>query len=300
MHMAMIEAIESRTLFAVHVPQALVQLAEASNSPAVQATLNLVKADLTAINEVRGSDARAELQQMIDSGLAQLATGRDALRTVRNADPAIREAAVETLKATRRQLKMTITAAKANLRSSALENRSELSEATMSLRRHLKELRSDLRDAAELTRQQAQYNRRLARGGGGEATGLVTTGYNSGDWLGPGMTSSAAGGVTGLDGDDILVKYTYYGDADLNGTVDPDDFNQFLAGFQDSSLPRTWLYGDFDYNNMIDPDDFDLFLAAFQNNGASLSELVSAIEMSSLSAADQKTLLDAVSTLHPS
>ena len=122
---------------------------------------------------------------------------------------------------------------------------------------------------------------------------LMAQGYNNGDWLGSGITSSNAAadantltalgfisnaelgasefeGATGLDGDDILVKYTYYGDADLNGVVDPDDFNQFLAGFQDSSLPRTWLYGDFDYNGVIDPDDFNLFLAAFQAGGPKL------------------------------
>ena len=38
-------------------------------------------------------------------------------------------------------------------------------------------------------------------------------------------------GVTGLDGDDILVKYTYYGDADLTGLVNRADFLLFRDGF---------------------------------------------------------------------
>ena len=126
-----------------------------------------------------------------------------------------------------------------------------------------------------------------------DVAAMVRTGYDGGEWFGTGLMSRPAGadqtqmtalgyadnaelkltefeGVTGLTGNEIFVKYTYYGDADLNGIVDPDDFNQFLAGFQDSSVPRTWLYGDFDYNNVIDPDDFNLFLAAFQANGIPL------------------------------
>ena len=30
---------------------------------------------------------------------------------------------------------------------------------------------------------------------------------------------------------DVIVKYTYSGDANLDGLVDGDDFNKFLAGF---------------------------------------------------------------------
>ena len=146
-----IESIESRTLFAanVHVPDALIQLAEASANPTVQATLNLVKADLTALNEARGgADARAELRQIVDTGLAQLATARDAVRAAREAgDPATRDAALATLKATRQELKTTLTNARANLRNASIENREALRTATTSLRQHLKQLRQDIRTA---------------------------------------------------------------------------------------------------------------------------------------------------------
>jgi hypothetical protein len=122
-------------------------------------------------------------------------------------------------------------------------------------------------------------------------TTLIVAGYNNGDFLGSGLTSSSAAtdpnfltavgyasnvdaaftnfeGETGLSDSDILIKYTYYGDADLNGSVDLDDFNLFLAGYQDpANVPQTWIYGDFDYTGSVDLDDFNLFLAAYQAAG---------------------------------
>jgi predicted outer membrane repeat protein len=121
----------------------------------------------------------------------------------------------------------------------------------------------------------------------------ITAGFNGGDWLGAGIASSAAAadpnartaigyadnaefgleefaGVGGLTGDEILLKYTYYGDADLSGVVDLDDFGLFLTGYQNPSLPRTWIYGDFDYTAATDLDDFGLFLYGYQNQGGPL------------------------------
>jgi autotransporter-associated beta strand protein len=149
----------------------------------------------------------------------------------------------------------------------------------------------------------------------------IVAGYNNGDFLGAGITSSTAAndpnfltaigyasnidaayttfeGVSGLDDGDMLVKYTYYGDADLTGSVDLDDFNLFLAGYQDpSNVPQTWIYGDFDYTGSVDLDDFNLFLAAYQANGAPLSALAGLIGDTSLSAADRQLMLSAVAAV---
>ena len=57
---------------------------------------------------------------------------------------------------------------------------------------------------------------------------------------------------------DILVKYTWLADANLDGLVDNDDFSQFLFGF--GGGPARWLNGDFDFNGIIDNDDFGWFL----------------------------------------
>jgi fibronectin-binding autotransporter adhesin len=152
-------------------------------------------------------------------------------------------------------------------------------------------------------------------------TAQIVAGYNNGDFLGTGITSSTAAndpnfltaigyasnldaayttfeGVTGLDDGDILVKYTYYGDADLTGSVDLDDFNLFLAGYQDpANVPQTWIYGDFDYTGSVDLDDFNLFLAAYQANGAPLSALAGAVGDTGLSASDQQLMLSAIAAV---
>jgi fibronectin-binding autotransporter adhesin len=152
-------------------------------------------------------------------------------------------------------------------------------------------------------------------------TGQIVEGYNNGDFLGGGITSSSAAfdpnfltaigyasnldaafttfeGVSGLDDGDVLVKYTYYGDADLTGSVDLDDFNLFLAGYQDpANVPQTWIYGDFDYTGSVDLDDFNLFLAAYQANGAPLSALAGAVDETGLSAGDQQMMLAAIAAV---
>ena len=75
-----------------------------------------------------------------------------------------------------------------------------------------------------------------------------------------------------FDATSVLVKYTYYGDADLSGQVTLDDFGQFLNGFQNqSTVAQTWLNGDFDYSGLVTLDDFGQFLHGFQNQGGPLT-----------------------------
>jgi GH43 family beta-xylosidase len=120
----------------------------------------------------------------------------------------------------------------------------------------------------------------------------IAAGFNNGAWNGAGgIASSAAAadanaltaigyasnaslnrtsfaGVTGLTPTDVLVKYTYYGDADLSGAVTLDDFTLFFGGYQ--TLKTTWIAGDFDYRGIVTLDDFTLFLAGYQQQGPPL------------------------------
>jgi hypothetical protein len=111
----------------------------------------------------------------------------------------------------------------------------------------------------------------------------VKTGYNGGAWDGLGISSSAANdGVTALaaivnddgygsqifsptfdgiavDSNSVIVKFTWYGDANLDGVVDDttdyDLWSTGLAGFGTG-----WYYGDFDYSGTIDDTtDYDLW-----------------------------------------
>jgi hypothetical protein len=108
----------------------------------------------------------------------------------------------------------------------------------------------------------------------------VSRGYNGGDWNGGGIDSAAAANDSkratalgiGSKPAGVLVKYTFYGDTDLDGSVDLDDFGDFLLGYGGDGgggdgVPATWASGDFDYSGSLDTADFDLFLRGLISQG---------------------------------
>jgi hypothetical protein len=113
---------------------------------------------------------------------------------------------------------------------------------------------------------------------------------HGGYWNGPGIDSStaAANTTTGLgielnsngnggtlvstfDGQPvnsvaILIKYTYYGDANLDGTVNAADYALIDNGL---NMGLTgWHNGDFNYDNAINGDDYTLMDNAFNSQGS--------------------------------
>jgi hypothetical protein len=144
---------------------------------------------------------------------------------------------------------------------------------------------------------------------------LIKAGSNAGAWNGPGITSSTAAGdaskvtaigsgnaatlsrsafqgITGLGSSDVLVKYTYYGDADLSGAITLDDFMLFLQGYQAGGT--SWLQGDFDYSGVVTLDDFTLFLQGYQRQSAPLTIVESMIASSpALTDAERAAMLAA-------
>jgi autotransporter-associated beta strand protein len=130
----------------------------------------------------------------------------------------------------------------------------------------------------------------------------VASAYKAGTWTGPGITSSLAAsnsshltavgvmindttantsgslsgtaiysafdGGTPNDGD-ILVKYTYYGDANLDGKVDGSDYSLIDNG---ALMHLTgWYNGDFNYDGVINGSDYTLIDNAYNTQGASLA-----------------------------
>jgi hypothetical protein len=117
-------------------------------------------------------------------------------------------------------------------------------------------------------------------------TSQVQTGHTGGLWAGTGITSSlaaadsthltaigvipnSAGGTplySTFDGvavasTDVLLKDTYYGDANLDGKVDGSDYSRIdnAALSQGGSTPLTgWFNGDFNYDGVIDGSDYTL------------------------------------------
>jgi hypothetical protein len=116
-------------------------------------------------------------------------------------------------------------------------------------------------------------------------TNELHAGFNNGNWNGAGITSSSAAGDTrhltalgyrtggiAFDGvntsaSDVLIKYTYYGDADLNGVVDGADYHQIDMGI---GLHLTgWSNGDFNYDGVVNGTDYALIDNAFNQLQAS-------------------------------
>ena len=71
-----------------------------------------------------------------------------------------------------------------------------------------------------------------------------------------------------IDTTAVLVKYTYYGDADFNGKVNFDDYVRTDAGF--GNRRTGWTNGDFDGNGAVNFDDYVLIDAAFGTQTAVL------------------------------
>ena len=69
-----------------------------------------------------------------------------------------------------------------------------------------------------------------------------------------------AGKATPLN-TEAFVRYTYYGDNDLQGGVTADDFNLLLDGV--NGVGTGWTYGDYDYNGVTNGDDLNLFLDGY-------------------------------------
>jgi hypothetical protein len=114
---------------------------------------------------------------------------------------------------------------------------------------------------------------------------LIRQGYNGGAWNGPRLTSSAAadnpGHTTALGygltpQGELIVKYTYYGDADLNGVVDFDDYSHTDNGF--ITHGSDWLHGDFDYNGQVDFDDYSRIDLSFNNQSGTLRRAMSYLD----------------------
>ncbi len=78
---------------------------------------------------------------------------------------------------------------------------------------------------------------------------------------------------------DVLVKYTYFGDALLTGSVIASDYTQIDNGFasQTGANPlQGWYNGDFNYDGKINGDDYSLIDNAFNTQGTAFPTTISA------------------------
>jgi hypothetical protein len=74
----------------------------------------------------------------------------------------------------------------------------------------------------------------------------------------------AAGGTFGgsfVDGTSVLIRFTRFGDANLDGTVNLQDFNRLAGIF--GATGRIWSQGDFNYDGSVNLQDFNLLAGNF-------------------------------------
>jgi hypothetical protein len=64
-----------------------------------------------------------------------------------------------------------------------------------------------------------------------------------------------------IDDTSLLVTYTRYGDANLDGIVNLADFNRLASHF--GAAGESWSHGDFNYDGTVNLTDFNLFASNF-------------------------------------
>jgi len=133
--------------------------------------------------------------------------------------------------------------------------------------------------------------------------GYLKSGYNSGNWNGPGIMSTAAStqdaiagslkyGIGWADGKDkiasgissgtIELKYTLLGDANLDGTVNGSDFSLLAANF---GLGVTnWDQGNFLFGTSVNGSDFSALAANFGQGDSGADASVTPADIAALDA----------------
>jgi fibronectin-binding autotransporter adhesin len=112
----------------------------------------------------------------------------------------------------------------------------------------------------------------------GTVAGELSSGFNTGGWNGTtGIISSTAQNSPlytlgeALVGTNLTVAYTYYGDANLSGTIDGTDYSMIDAN-NGLTSGGTWQTGDFNYDGHVDGSDYSLIDNAFNTqNGNALA-----------------------------
>ena len=125
-------------------------------------------------------------------------------------------------------------------------------------------------------------------------TGLVASGRGGGAWngggivttmsdaIGPGALTtlgvamagavgkSSFGGVS-VAADDVLVMYTYGGDANLDGKINVDDYGRIDGNVASSGSVFGWSNGDFNYDGKINIDDYGIIDGNINRQGVPFS-----------------------------
>jgi autotransporter-associated beta strand protein len=149
---------------------------------------------------------------------------------------------------------------------------------------------------------------------------LLSTGYSGGSWTGPGITSSSAAndpnhitaigyasasdlgvstwGSASVAAANIVAKYTYTGDANLDGKINADDYALLDRGFAQSQSGTLtdphWINGDFNYDGVVDSNDYLLLDTTYLTLNPSAAPTILAQRDSQFGDAYVSTLLTSI------
>lgn len=118
---------------------------------------------------------------------------------------------------------------------------------------------------------------------------LIERGYNGGGWNGEGIFTSLGDATHGLgyadnhvlgltnfggyavDAGSVLIKYTYFGDSNLDGQVNITDLYALASNYNTTN--KVWTAGDFNYDGVVNAIDLGLLAQNWQAGvGAPLSQ----------------------------
>ena len=108
-------------------------------------------------------------------------------------------------------------------------------------------------------------------GGAWNGVGGIVTSSPTGTKYGIGYADGADGGVSGITSGQLEVKYTLYGDANLDGSVNSIDFGDMAANFGKSG--KVWDQGDFNYDGVVNSVDFGLLAGNFGKSAGSSADV---------------------------
>ena len=75
----------------------------------------------------------------------------------------------------------------------------------------------------------------------------------------------------------ITAKYTYFGDANLDGRITSDDYFRIDSGFLAQPAKRLYRDGDFNYDDRITSDDYFLIDSAFLGQASPVSSAAASV-----------------------
>lgn len=132
-----------------------------------------------------------------------------------------------------------------------------------------------------------QYLANGYAGGAWNGSGGIISSLANASTLALGFTENTANlpqfGGQSADATSLLMRLTRYGDADVSGAVDSNDFNALASNF--GLAGRFWFHGDFNFNGTVNSDDFNLLAANFGLSATGPSGEVTPQDWANLAAA---------------